>query len=73
MGELCENDLKSDQESANLSAAETPEAKVLRLLRERGLVLHDRLAPPDPIAYRKWKPIVIDGPPLSETIIAERR
>jgi Arc/MetJ-type ribon-helix-helix transcriptional regulator len=43
-----------------------------RQLLEAGLLSHIPTRP-DPATYREFSPIVVEGEPLSETIIRERR
>ena len=52
-----------------LTDSERKEADLIRRLEARGL-LERTVAPPAPVDFR---PLVIPGPGLSETILAERR
>ena len=59
------------QETQSQPAPLTPDELNQRLL-EAGL-LSQVPARPDPATYREFSPIVIEGEPLSERIIRERR
>jgi len=51
--------------------AATPD-EINRQLLEAGLLSHIPIRP-DPVTYREFSPIAIEGEPISETIIRERR
>jgi putative addiction module CopG family antidote len=59
------------QETQAQSNSVTPD-ELNRQLLEAGL-LSQIPSRPDPATYREFAPIVIEGEPLSETIIRERR
>ncbi|MGA2439656.1 MAG: hypothetical protein ABSH08_01740 [Tepidisphaeraceae bacterium] len=54
-------------------ATSTPAQKLRDALVQRGLL--EKLPPRfrDPDRYRRWQPIPVQGKPLSQTIIEERR
>lgn len=60
------------RQEAELDRAADHEQRLDRLLLNRGFV---RSRPPgkDAGRFRRWRPIRIEGNPLSETIIEERR
>ena len=47
------------------------EAEFIRRMEEAGMIEH--LAPPDEPVPADWEPLVLEGEPLSETIIRMRR
>ena len=51
------------------------EEELARLLLERGIIAQRRPKPTDAdiARFNAWKPVPINGKPLSETIIEERR
>jgi hypothetical protein len=64
----------------NAPTGETPEEElrwrkeeVYQRLRDKGIVIHIPLPITDPKPFDDWKPIKIEGKPLSEIIIEERR
>jgi len=62
---------QTKQQAQSKSKALTPE-ELNRQLLEAGLI--SQIAPQlDPATYQEFSPIVVQGEPLSETIIRERR
>lgn len=51
----------------------TKQQQVRQALVQRGLLEKDSPKGKDPERYRRWQPIPINGKPLSETLIEERR
>jgi putative addiction module CopG family antidote len=62
--------LRQEKQEARGTAA-TPD-EINRRLLEAGL-LSNIPARPDPATYREFEPIAVEGEPVSETIIRERR
>ena len=58
---------------AGASPQSTPEQKLDELLLRDGLLEQVPPAISDPAKYDDWKPVPIQGKPLSETIVEERR
>ena len=69
---LTSDELLTLRQKIDSLAAETPEEKFSRLLRERGVVTQPRV-PRDPNRPPNPTPIVAQGEPVSETLIRERR
>jgi hypothetical protein len=51
----------------------TKESELLRQLVADGLVSHVPRRKKDLARYRQWQPVAIQGKPLSQTIVEERR
>jgi putative addiction module CopG family antidote len=62
---------QNEQQASSRKKPLTPD-EVERQMLEDGLLSHIP-ARPDPATYQEFTPIVIEGEPLSETIIRERR
>lgn len=50
-----------------------PEERVRQALVERGMLEERPPSGKDPERFRRWSPIRVEGEPLSETIVEERR
>ena len=61
------------EERSNITLALTPEQKLHDALVRRGLVEKTPPQGKDLDQHLRWQPIEIQGKPLSETIIEERR
>jgi len=70
--ELSPEELKALRQRMDAKAPETPEDAFDRKLREMGLVSTPRL-PRDPSRPINPTPVVVQGKPLSESLIEERR
>ncbi len=51
----------------------TPEQTLEKLLLGEGLVLTPPQRPIDLVAFRNWEPVKIEGKPVSEILIEDRR
>ena len=58
---------------SNGNSALTKEQKLRDALVQRGLLEKQSLRSKDIERYRQWQPVVVEGKPLSQTIIEERR
>jgi len=64
--------LRQKKEEAQIQRKPLTPDELNRQLLEAGLL--SQIPPrPDPATYQEFAPIIIDGEPLSETIIRERR
>ena len=61
-----------EAQSGNRASA-TKRGQLRQVLVERGLLDKDSPRPKDPDRYSRWRPITLEGEPLSRTLIEERR